>query len=105
VAPYLPLCREDAQQRMHSLREVFNGLRYVVRTGVQWRMMPHDLPPWTVIYQQAQWWVRAQCFKAMIEALRMLLAGVRRAQGATHGYGSGQPYAAIDARVGGASRL
>jgi transposase len=73
VAPYLALCREDAQQRKHSLREVFNGLRYVVRTGVQWRMVPHDLPPWTVIYQQAQRWVRAQCFQVMIEDLRMLL--------------------------------
>src|SRR5579863_7443303 len=73
VAPYLALCREDAQQRKYSLREVFNGLRYVVRTGVQWRMVPHDLPPWTVIYQQAQRWIRAQCFQVMIEDLRMLL--------------------------------
>ena len=73
MAPYLALCREDAQQRKHSLREVFNGLRYVVRTGVQWRMVPRDLPPWTVIYQQAQRWVRAQCFQVMIEDLRMLL--------------------------------
>jgi len=105
VAPYLALCREDAQQRKHSLREVFNGLRYVVRTGVQWRMVPHDLPPWPIIYQQAQRWIRAQCFQVMIEDLRMLLRGVRRAHGATHGYGSGQSYAAIDAGVGGASRL
>jgi len=73
VAPYVALCREDAQQRKHSLREVFNGLRYVVRTGVQWRMVPHDLPPWPVIYQQAQRWIRAQCFQVMIEDLRMLL--------------------------------
>src|ERR1700759_2021905 len=73
VAPYLALCREDAQQRKYRLREVFNGLRYVVRTGVQWRMVPHDLPPWTVIYQQAQRWIRAQCFQVMIEDLRMLL--------------------------------
>jgi len=45
VAPYLTLMREDAPQREHSLREVFNGLRYIVRTGAQWRMMPNDLPP------------------------------------------------------------
>jgi transposase len=44
VAPYLTLMREDAPQREHSLREVFDGLRYIVRTGTQWRMMPNDLP-------------------------------------------------------------
>ena len=46
VAPYLTLMREDAPQREHSLREVFNGLCYVVHTGMQWRMIAHDLPPW-----------------------------------------------------------
>jgi transposase len=44
VAPYLTLCREDAPQREHALRAVFNGLRYIVRTGNQWRFMPGDLP-------------------------------------------------------------
>src|ERR1700733_4252254 len=52
VAPYLALCREDAPQRTHSLRAVFNGLRYIVKSGMQWRMMPHDLPPWRVVYHQ-----------------------------------------------------
>jgi hypothetical protein len=37
VAPYLALLREDAPQRNHDLREVFNGLRWVVRTGSPWR--------------------------------------------------------------------
>jgi transposase len=46
VAPYLTLMMEEAPQREHRLREIFNGLRWIVRTGAQWRMMPHDLPPW-----------------------------------------------------------
>jgi transposase len=49
VAPSLTLMTEEAPQREHSLREVFNGLRWVVRTGAQWRMMPHDLPPWSMV--------------------------------------------------------
>jgi len=73
VAPYLALCREDAAQREHSLRAVFNGLRYIVKTGNQWRMMPHDLPPWPVVYQQMRRWMDAQCFEIMVEDLRMLL--------------------------------
>lgn len=44
VAPYLALLPETSGQRDHLLREVFNGLRYVVKTGIQWRSMSHDLP-------------------------------------------------------------
>jgi transposase len=51
VAPYMALCREDSEQRQYSLRTVFNGLRYIVRSGGQWRSMPNDLPPWPVVYQ------------------------------------------------------
>jgi transposase len=49
VAPYLGLVREDAPQRNHDLREVLNGLRWVVRTGSPWRYLPHDLPPWEAV--------------------------------------------------------
>src|ERR671933_597651 len=56
VAPYLALVREDAPQRSHDLREVLNGLRWVVRTGSPWRYMPHDLPPWEAVYQQTRRW-------------------------------------------------
>jgi transposase len=45
VAPYLILMTEDTPQRNHSWREVFNGLRWIVRAGATWRLMPHDLPP------------------------------------------------------------
>jgi len=46
VAPYLALTTLDAKQRQHNLRKVFNGLRFIVKTGIQWRMMPNYLPPW-----------------------------------------------------------
>jgi transposase len=73
VAPYLTLMREDAPQRDHSLREVFNGLRYIVRTGMQWRLMAHDLPPWYTVYQQTQRWLEADVFEDMVRDLRMLM--------------------------------
>ena len=50
VVPYLTLMTEDAPQREHDLREVFNGMRYAVRGGQAWRMMPNDLPPWSTCY-------------------------------------------------------
>jgi transposase len=73
VAPYLTLMREDAPQRDYELREVFNGLRWIVRTGAQWRMMPNDLPPWYTVYQQAQRWIAASVFENMVHDLRALL--------------------------------
>ncbi|MCC7368750.1 MAG: IS5 family transposase [Chloroflexi bacterium] len=73
VAPYLTLMTEDAPQRTYPLREVFNGLRYIVKTGGQWRWMPHDLPPWPVVYQQTQRWLAAGSFEAIIHDLRALL--------------------------------
>ena len=45
VAPYLTLMSEAALQREYNLREVFNGVRWLVRTGAEWRFLPHDLPP------------------------------------------------------------
>jgi transposase len=73
VAPYLTLMTEDAPQREHDLREVFNGMRYVVRGGQAWRMMPNDLPPWSAVYQQAQRWIAAGVFEAVAHDLRMIL--------------------------------
>jgi len=73
VAPYLSLMSEEAPQREHDLREVFNGLRWIVRTGAQWRMMPHDLPPWAAVYQQTQRWINAGAFEAIVNDLRVVL--------------------------------
>jgi transposase len=73
VAPYLALVREDAPQRTHELREVLNGLRWLVRTGSPWRYMPHDLPPWEAVYQQSRRWLKASLFEAMVHDLRALL--------------------------------
>lgn len=73
VAPYLALLPETAGQRDHSLREVFNGLRYVVRNGIVWRAMPNDLPPWAAVYQQAVRWLKAGSFAALAHDLRAVL--------------------------------
>ncbi len=78
VAPYLTLVRQDVPQRHHDLREVFNALRWIVRAGAPWRMMPNDFPPWEAIYQQTQRWLSAGVFEAMVHDLRAVL---RLAQG------------------------
>ena len=73
VAPYLTLLAEDAPQRTHRLREVFNALRWLVRAGASWRMLPHDLPPWPIVYQQTQRWLAAGVFDELVQDLRRIL--------------------------------
>ena len=77
VAPYLALLREDAPQRRHDLRRTFDALRYVVRSGIAWRYLPHDFPPWHAVYEQAQRWIKAGVFEQIAYDLRVLLRGVR----------------------------
>jgi len=102
VAPYLTLMRENAPQRdyplrEHSMRETFNGLRWMARAGAPWRLIANDLPPWRVVYEQTHRWIaagcfeagcfeagcfEAGCFEAIVHDLRELLrvAGGRKAQ-------------------------
>jgi transposase len=72
-APYLTLMKEDAPQREYSMRGMFNAVRYMVRAGCPWRMIPHDLPPWYAVHQQGQRWIKAGCFEAMAHDLRKVL--------------------------------
>ncbi len=87
AAPYLSLMDQRAPQREHDLREVFNALRWLVRAGAPWRMLPNDLPPWEAVYQQTRRWLEAGCFEAMVSDLRSI---IRVAQGR-----QGQPSAMV----------
>jgi transposase len=73
VAPYLTLLPADAGQRRYELREVVNGLRYLIKSGAPWRWIPQDLPPWISIYQQPRRWLEAGAFDALVADLRLLL--------------------------------
>ena len=70
IAPYLTLLPEDVSQRRHALREVYNGLWWVVRTGASWRMLPPDLPPWPIVYPHTRRWLAAEYFENAVMLLR-----------------------------------
>src|SRR5688572_21142110 len=72
VVPFLSLIRLDATQREYDLREVYNGVRYVLRTGCGWRYVPHDLPPWWAVYQQHRRWIEAGSYEDLLTAARKL---------------------------------
>jgi len=80
VAPYLTLMDPEAPQRTHELREVFDALRWIVRAGAPWRLLPTNFPPWAAVYQQTMRWLAAGSFEAMVHDLRCLL---RLAEGRT----------------------
>jgi transposase len=73
LVPYLTLLPLDSKQRVHDLREVLNALRWLVRTGAQWRFLPGDFPPWEIVYQQTQRWMNAGCFETLCHDLREAL--------------------------------
>ena len=87
MIPYLTLMREDAPQREYALRDVFDAVRYVVKTGCQWDFLPHDFPPSSAVYQQARRWVAAGVFETITHDLRLMLRMVDGREG--------QPTAAI----------
>ena len=61
VAPYLTLMKEDAPQRRCALRDLFDALRWMVKAGGPWRLLPGDFPPWMALERQAKRWRRAGC--------------------------------------------
>ena len=69
AAPYLTLLPEGAGQRRHELRAVYDALRWIVRAGAAWRLLPRDSPPWHAVYDQARRWLAAGCFEAMAHDL------------------------------------
>lgn len=73
VAPYLTLMTEKAPQRKLELREIYNALRWIVRAGAPWRLLPTNFPPWQAVHQQTQRWIEAGCFEDMVHDLRELL--------------------------------
>src|SRR6478672_9977865 len=73
VAPSLSLLPQTAAQRRHELREVCNALRWMVRSGAPWRMLPVHFPPWEAVYQQTRRWIAASSFEAIVHDLRLLV--------------------------------
>jgi transposase len=78
VSWYLTLMTEDAPQRAYAMRDVFDALRWLARTGSPWRCVPGGFPPWEAAYQQTPRWIRAGRFEAIVHDLR---ATLRRTEG------------------------
>jgi putative transposase len=50
IEPYMPLPLGHGRPRIHSLREILDAIFYVLKSGCQWRLLPHDFPRWPTVY-------------------------------------------------------
>jgi putative transposase len=74
----LPKAKPGGRPRSVNLREVVNGILYIVRGGCSWRMMPHDLPPWSTCYDYFRKWRNDGLWRRINDTLR---AQIRRKAG------------------------
>ena len=73
LAPMLPAARPGGRPRSVDLREVLNGILYVLRAGCPWRMSPHDLPPWPTLYKYFRCWTKDGTWEPVHETLRPMV--------------------------------
>jgi putative transposase len=73
IEPLLPQARKLGRPRQHSWRDILNAIFYVLRTGCQWRCLPHDLPKWKTVYHYFWRWRKAQLWARIHTRLRAQL--------------------------------
>lgn len=69
----LPRAKEGGRPRSVDMREILNGIFYLLRTGCSWRLLPHDLPNWKTVYGYFRSWRRSGDWELMNTALRVEL--------------------------------
>lgn len=72
IAPLLPGSASTGRPRKTPLRSVINALRYMVRAGCEWRMLPNDFPPWQTVYYWFRRLMRRLLFKTIHDLALML---------------------------------
>lgn len=74
--PLVPAIKEGGRPATHERREIMNAILYVLRTGCQWRALPHDLPPWKTVYTYFRAWRLDGTWKRIHDTLRRQLRRV-----------------------------
>jgi putative transposase len=73
IEPLIPPAKPGGRPRKHTMREILNGIFYVLRSGCAWRMLPHDFPPWQTVYHYMRQWRCNGIWKRINKALRRAL--------------------------------
>jgi transposase len=72
VAPFVPPAKRGGRKRTVDVREVLNGIFYVLATGCQWRALPKDLPPKSTVYDYLSLWAWDGTLRRLHHALFVL---------------------------------
>lgn len=70
LEPLIPPAKPGGRPREQDMREILNGMFYLLRTGCAWRMLPHDLPRWGTVYHYFREWTKDGTLKRMNDHLR-----------------------------------
>jgi putative transposase len=70
VERHLPPAKATGRPRTHARREILDAIFYVIRTGCQWRLLPHEFPPWQTVYHYFRLWRLAGTWERLHTALR-----------------------------------
>ena len=70
IQPYLPEIKSTGRPREHPWREILNAIFYLLKGGIPWRMLPHDLPPWKTVYHYFRLWRKNDTWERINAALR-----------------------------------
>jgi putative transposase len=70
LEPLIPPAKPGGRPRSVDVREIINGIRYLLRSGGAWRLMPHDLPPWETVYAYFRRWQDDGTWETIVTTLR-----------------------------------
>src|SRR3712207_398512 len=76
IEPHMPAPKGYGRPRTHSLREILNAIFYFLKSGCQWRLLPHDFPRWPTVYWYFRTWRMDGTWERINRSLRERL-GVR----------------------------
>lgn len=81
IHPYVPTAKPGGRPEKYPKREILDAIFYILRGGCAWRLLPHDFPPWQLVYQYFWRWRRDGTWPCVHDLLRgdvRVAAGKRR---------------------------
>ena len=72
IAPYVPAAKPGGRLEKYPKRVILDAIFYILRGGCAWRLLPHDFPPWQIVYQYCWRWRNDGTWQLMHDLLRSI---------------------------------
>jgi putative transposase len=70
LEPLIPSAKPGGRPRSVEMRQILNGIFYMLRSGCAWRLLPHDYPAWSTVYDYFRKWRNAGVWEQIVTTLR-----------------------------------